>query len=396
MIRSSHLFGLVPLLMFAVPGCGGSASDDAGSGGNQAQSGAPAVSTGGQGLGGTGSGGVYTGGVFTGGIATGGVSTGGVATGGVSTGGTPNNVAPAGSPVALHGQLHVSGTQLTGEHGQAVQLKGPSSMWLNWESDGYAGSKASLQWMRDNWKLQVIRAAVGVEPTGAFLSNPDKAYASVQKIIDTALELGVYVIVDWHDHNAQNHLSQAQGFFQTLAKKYGGYPNVLWETYNEPLKVDWSTVLKPYHSAVVATIRAQDPDNVIILGTSNWSQDVDKAAADPLGGSNLMYTLHFYSCSHQQWLRDRGSAALAKGLPLFVTEWGATNSDGGIDGQLCLTDAQLWHDWMKSKGISWTAWKLDGCTDSSCILKQGAPADGPFADNWLNGHGPFVRDRMKD
>ena len=34
--------------------------------------------------------------------------------------------------------------------------------------------------------------------------------------------------------------------------------------------------------------------------------------------------------------------------------------------------------------------------DSSCILRVGAPRDGGWTDEWLQGHGPFVRERMRE
>ena len=111
------------------------------------------------------------------------------------------------TPVEAFGQLRVEGTQIVDAAGEAVQLKGPSSMWLNWEDEGYAESLDALLWMRDNWNLSVIRAAMGVEPEGAFLTNPDQALAQVRRIVENAVTAGVYVIVDWHDHNA--HLNQA-------------------------------------------------------------------------------------------------------------------------------------------------------------------------------------------
>ena len=58
---------------------------------------------------------------------------------------------PEGSAVARHGQLRVAGSRLLDQSGDPVQLKGMSSMWLNWEYDGYAQSKEALRWMRDNW-----------------------------------------------------------------------------------------------------------------------------------------------------------------------------------------------------------------------------------------------------
>ena len=45
-------------------------------------------------------------------------------------------------------------------------------------------------------------------------------------------------------------------------------------------------MIKPYHQEVVKAIRAVDPDNVIVLGTPDWSgaSGVVKAAASPLTG----------------------------------------------------------------------------------------------------------------
>ena len=98
------------------------------------------------------------------------------------------------------------------------------------------------------------------------------------------------------------------------------------------------------------------------------------AVNDPIDGTNLMYALHFYSCTHTDDLRDDARSAHNRGLPIFVTEWGATNADGGVTGDLCLDEAQRWHDLMNELRISWAAWKLDACSDSSCILPGGAPA----------------------
>lgn len=301
------------------------------------------------------------------------------------------------TPVALHGQLRVEGTQLVDAAGSPVQLRGVSTMWLNWEQT-YAGSKEGLRWLRDNWGLTVVRAAMGVEPTGAYLTNPNAMLTQVRTVVRNAIDLGVYVIIDWHDHEAESHEPEATEFFRQIAAEFGAYPNVLYETYNEPLRVDWSTVVKPYHERVVAALREVDPDNIVILGTPFWSQAVNQAADNPLAGENLMYTVHFYACEHQGTQRLQAEYASDRGLAIFVTEWGATAADGGTDpnGALCLDQAQLWHDFMNQRQISWTAWKLDDCQDLSCLFRAQAPRDGGWSDEWLNGHGPFVRDRMLD
>jgi endoglucanase len=118
------------------------------------------------------------------------------------------------------------------------------------------------------------------------------------------------------------------------------------------------------------------------------------AAASPVTGTNLMYTLHFYSCTHGAALRAKGDAAIRAGLALFVTEWGASHADGGLDGRVCQPEAQSWVDWMKANNISWTAWKLDVGTDTTNLLSPGAPVTGGWT-NYLRGHGPFVVANMR-
>jgi hypothetical protein len=143
-----------------------------------------------------------------------------------------------------------------------------------------------------------------------------------------------------------------------------------------------------------------DPDNLILLGTPNWDQDVDVAATSPIAGTNLLYTLHFYACTHGAEYRERARLARSLGLPLFVSEWGATDADGGTDGRVCESEARAWHDWLDQTNISWTAWKLDGCEpprscDSSCLFKdRNVPTSGPFGEDVLNGHAPIVIDEM--
>jgi endoglucanase len=302
------------------------------------------------------------------------------------------------SPVGLHGQLHVQGTMLVDEQGAPVQLKGISSMWLNWE-DRYSTSKQGLQWMRDNWKVTIFRAAMGVEPDGAYLKDPERALKELRQVVHNAIDLGVYVLIDWHDHHAYDHQAQSVEFFSKIAEEFGSFPNVLYETFNEPEgDPDWSTKIKPYHTAAVAAIRSKDPDGVVILGSRNWSQRPDEAAKDPVQGSNLMYTVHFYACDHRDGQRAQAQAAYDAGLALFVTEWGATPADGGAaNPTVCADEAELWHDWMDERKIGWAAWKLDGCGDSSCIFNsKDAPVSGGWTDQWLNGHAKFVVSKLTE
>merc|ERR1712224_633473 len=113
-----------------------------------------------------------------------------------------------------------------------------------------------------------------------------------------------------------SYTEEAMEFFSEMAQRYGHHPNVIFELFNEPTNLDWSSDVKPYHEAVLGSIRKHS-DNLVILGSPTWSQDVDVACADRVYDVNAAYTLHFYAGSHGQALRDKATAAMSDGCALF-------------------------------------------------------------------------------
>jgi endoglucanase len=211
-----------------------------------------------------------------------------------------------------YGQIKVSNGQVVSSSGSPVVLRGMSLFWSSFSEGAPFYTADVVKQLKCNWNINLIRAAMGVEEGSGYLNNQASQQQLVETVIQAAIDNGIYVLVDWHDHNAQNHKSQAIAFFKAIAQKYGSNPHIIYETFNEPLQVDWASVVKPYHVDVVAAIRAIDPDNIIVLGTPTWSQDVDVAAGNPVSGTNLCYTLHYYAATHKQSLRDKASAALSK------------------------------------------------------------------------------------
>lgn len=304
--------------------------------------------------------------------------------------------APKGSPVEKHGWLRVEGLNLVDASGEPVQLRGVSSMWLHWDTRNLATNLDGMQWMRDNWKISLFRGAMGVEQ-GGYLTSRMTMLSKMRRIIQNSIDSGLYVLVDWHAHKAHLSVEEAKEFFQLITEEFGEYPNLIYETFNEPddpRNITWSEVIKPYHEAVLPVIRERAPKSVVILGTPQWSQLVNHAAKDPVKADNIMYALHFYSCTHTGWLRDIADEALSLGAPLFVTEWGATTADGGVESkEVCSDDGLLWHEWMNKNNISWAAWKLDSCADASCFFSGNVSSSGGWSSN-LAGHGPFVVERL--
>jgi endoglucanase len=293
--------------------------------------------------------------------------------------------------VEQHGFLRVQGNRIVDKNGKPVQLRGMSLFWSQWIGKYYTADV--VRWLRDDWKCTVVRAALAVEPDG-YLKNPDVEKKKLFTVVEAAIKAGIYVIIDWHAHNAHLHTEQAVAFFGEVAKRYAKVPNVIYEPYNEPLQnAAWATQIKPYHEAVIAAIRRNDTRNLIVCGTRAWSQQVEEASLSPLAGSNIAYSLHFYAGTHKQWLRDNATRALKNGVALFITEFGTVNANG--DGAVDRDETKKWWEFCDANGISWCNWSVADKNESSAALKPGTSPTGKWKDSELTPSGLFVRDELR-
>ncbi len=294
------------------------------------------------------------------------------------------------TPVEQNGFLKVVGHQLCNEAGQPVQLRGMSSFGLQWESGSKFINYECLKYLRDHWRINVFRLAMYTKE-GGYIDDPVVA-DTVKRGVEIAVKLGIYVIIDWHilsDNDPNLHKTEAVKFFKQMSALYSKYPNVIYEICNEPNDVFWSKQIKPYAETVIKAIRVVDKRNLIIVGTSSHSRDVDYAADDPLQGDNLMYACHFYAGSHGQSVRRQIDYARKNGLAVFVTEWGTTQAsgDGGVYPEL----AKTWIDYLNSNQISWCNWSLGDKNEASAALTPEANPNGNWSDAELTASGKLVR-----
>ncbi|HEX2855767.1 MAG TPA: cellulase family glycosylhydrolase [Opitutaceae bacterium] len=293
--------------------------------------------------------------------------------------------------VQKYGQLRVQGNRIVDQSGTAVQLRGMSLYWSQWVPKYY--NVNTIRWLRDDWKITVVRAAMAINGnTDGYLVNPTAERNKVIAVVDAAIQLGIYVIIDWHDHTASDHRAQAQAFFADMAQRYGNTPNVLYEVWNEPLAVSWTGVIKPYHQALVSTIRQHDSDNIIICGTRNWSQEVDEAAASPVTGTNIAYTLHFYANTHKASLRAKAQTALDRGAALFVTEYGTTDATG--KGTVNAAETRTWWSFLDQNKIGHANWSVADIPEASAALVAGASANGGWTLSQIKESGQLVRGEL--
>ena len=290
--------------------------------------------------------------------------------------------------------LSVSGNRILAG-GEVASFAGMSLFWSN---NGWEGAKFynanTVSTLKNEWGADLVRAAMGVdlEDSGSWRHDRASNEARVRAIVDAAIANDMYVIIDWHSHYAhRDNWDDPKDFFKRMAQTYGTYPNVIYEIYNEPKDdVTWPTV-KAYAQTIVEEIRKYDSDNLIIVGTTRWAQDVDVASRDPVPGNNIAYTLHFYAASHKEGLRAKAQEALNNGVALFVTEWGTVDytGDGGVDAN----STNTWMDFLKANHISHANWsyvdKNEGAaalTPGGQLTTSGALVKG-IIQNWNDGGG---------
>jgi endoglucanase len=306
--------------------------------------------------------------------------------------------APEGSPVAVNGQLHVCGVNLCNESDEPIQLRGMSTHGIQFFPD--CPNADSLDALRNDWQADLFRIAMYVQE-GGLETDPPGFTARVNELVDTASELGLYVIVDFHiltpgDPNI--NLDLAKEFFAEVAAEHADKPNIIYEIANEPNGVSWDAI-KSYAEEVIPVIRDADPDGVVLVGTRGFSSlgltdgsDETEIIEDPVDAENVMYTFHFYAASHGDDRRQAVDRA-AESLPLFVSEFGTQTFTG--DGANDLDSATEWLDLLKSHQISYAMWSYSDGAESNSVFLQGTCDGTEYAGtDVLTESGNFIRDRI--
>jgi aryl-phospho-beta-D-glucosidase BglC (GH1 family) len=313
-----------------------------------------------------------------------------------SSASTAQSVPPAPAApgvVSTHGRLHTAGNRIVGTDGKPVSLAGVSYGWSQWEAARFYNADV-VNWLKQDWHAAIIRAPLGIHEEDGYLQHPARNLARVTRVIDAAIAADLYVIIDWHDHQAQLHQEQAVAFFSDMARRYGKHPNIIYEIFNEPKTgLTWARDVKPYAEKVIAAIRAIDRDNLIVVGTPNWSQDVDVAAADPVKDANVAYVLHFYAGTHKANLRAKALKALNLGAPLFVTEWGTCDASG--NGPVNEKSVDEWFTFMRENQLSHCNWAVYDKKETAAIVRGSAASRGHWQEEDLSPSGKYARSLIR-
>ncbi len=295
-----------------------------------------------------------------------------------------------------HGALKVIGTQLCDKNDKPFQLKGPSTLGIIWYPQFI--NPQAFETIK-KWGGNMVRLAMYVMEEDGYLNGGHQGYQEnlLDVGVNAAVELGMYVIIDWHilsDGNPHTNKEAAKVFFDKITEKYKDIPNVLYEICNEPNGEDvtWP-VVKSYAEEIIPVIRKNAPDSIVLVGTPCWSQDVDAAADDPLAAENVMYSLHYYAATHKEALREKATYALSKNLPIFITEY--SNCDASGNGDLDIEQAKAWAKFTDDNNLGYAQWNLACRNESSSMIKVGCEKIHDWEDDDLTETGKWMRDRLK-
>jgi hypothetical protein len=291
--------------------------------------------------------------------------TGSTSTPGAGTGG----VAPLAEPLPW---LHVEGNQIKDTAGNTVILRGVSLIDLG-ATEAWEGGVTKMidrltaqndpQGSSPGWGTRVVRLMVGPsdgesESPYMYQAGSDTYYQTVLRpAVDHAREKGLYAIIDWHYiDDTSLHRDTTIAFWADIAPRFAEDSHVLFELYNEPINSgNWAN-LKPDMQRFYDTARAGAPENLILVGTPNWSQVVGPTAADPIQGVNIAYVAHMYPLHWPNAALRQHITTAAAVHPVFVTEWGFQEGSNMILDGTITSYAAPFKQFLEDNKLSWTAW----------------------------------------
>lgn len=291
-------------------------------------------------------------------------------------------------PVDRHGWLTVRNGRLVDEGANPLVLRGMSLFWSQWGGTFY--TEDWIEALAVDWQVDVVRVCLGVGQ-GGYLEHSQQELAKVDRVINAAIARGLYVIFDWHSHTGQT--AAALEVFGRMGQLYGGCPNLLYETWNEPTDENWSATIAPHHTAVVEMLRAREIKNVAICGTGHYCRDVAAATEAPLKFADVCYAVHFYASSHRRGLRDHIEAALGREMAIFVSEFGLSEANG--DGCLDLEETDRWLAFLNDRGISHCNWALHDKAEASAALRTRKGLFGINQRTTLSQSGRYMRKYLR-
>ncbi len=277
-------------------------------------------------------------------------------------------------------KISVNGNKFVGENGNEFIFRGLNSSDPDkLESQG-KWEKSYLEEMK-NWGANVVRFPV--HPTAWRKRGEEKYIELLDKGVEWATELGLYVIIDWHsignlriemyqDPMYETTRKETFEFWRTMSKHYQGNNTVaFFELFNEPTTYNgqlgtctwaqWKEIVMD----MITIVRANGSTAIPLVAGWNWAYDLTPLKDDPIEAEGIAYVSHPYPQKRNkpwedQWTNDWGFAA--EKYPLILTEIGFCHADERGAHIPVISDESYGDAITKysaEKGISWVVWVFD-------------------------------------
>jgi endoglucanase len=217
-------------------------------------------------------------------------------------------------------------------------------------------------------------------------------FATLDRLLNTALSDGLTVILDEHDdipceRDIAACAPRLETIWDQLARHYKDYPNrLVFEILNEPHGKLTAEVWNGMLRQMLALIRASNPERNVIIGPAGWSSIDQLATFDlPEDDRHIIATVHYYwpmRFTHQgafwvpetanlsgvTWGSEVEVANLNKDFdsvkawsdahhrPIFLGEFGAYEK-GDMDSRVRYISSVARA--AEAHGFSWAYWQFD-------------------------------------
>jgi len=302
---------------------------------------------------------------------------------------TPTFVPPTVAPGGFPRRFHVEGNTFVDQYGQTMVFRGmapidPVLQALGGKPEYGVWGEHHYQVMAE-WGANIIR--VPIVPDNLHTHVMNEVLRILDQTIAWAAENKMYVIIDFHSigwppeyyyyaNCDYTYPLEIMDFWDTISRRYADNDVVaFYELYNEPATrasetgysataEDW-LVWKDFMEQVIAVVRANDPDKIILVGGLTYAYDLSFVADKPIEGSNIAYVTHPYSV-HPMDDWDSAFGRLSSQYPVFATEFGYSQSDfPDID-----INGTPYHqaiiDYLEAHHVSWTVWCFDATWQTTC------------------------------
>lgn len=174
-----------------------------------------------------------------------------------------------------------------------------------------------------------------------FKLDNDFILEKLKPAVDKATELGLYVIIDWHQISQVEFTKQeALDFWEQAIEIFDEYPNVVYEIYNETTDNLFENY-KEHLEDFISKIRSLT-SKLLIVPTHYYCGKMSDIINDPFNDNNIVYSLHVHpfripdpkedeniiKLTNESYLIfDEVNKAKNSGLPFLITELGMHDLD---------------------------------------------------------------------